>query len=128
MTLIEVIAGLVVLAVLISAVALARGRLLRQWETAQKKTQAARAVDRMLAGLGARWRDAGGMGSQCGAEAHGMWFELSRGDLASAAAIVGASTPAGFEVVGYGAIDGKSRVPNQRLVRVRYPIVGRVLV
>src|SRR5258706_2701202 len=49
-TLIEVIAGLVVLAVLVCAVALARGRFMRQWEAAQRRTQAAEAVDRMLAG------------------------------------------------------------------------------
>jgi hypothetical protein len=49
-TLIEVIAGLVVLAVLVCAVTLARGRFMRQWETAQRRTQAAEAVDRMLAG------------------------------------------------------------------------------
>jgi type II secretory pathway pseudopilin PulG len=48
-TLIEVIAGLVVLAVLVCAVALARGRFMRQWEGAQRRTQAAEAVDRMLA-------------------------------------------------------------------------------
>ena len=69
MTLIEVIAGLVVLAVLISAVALARGRLLGQWETAQKKTQAARAVDRMLAGwLGSESGDSIPVPSQGGLE------------------------------------------------------------
>jgi len=49
-TLIEVIAGLVVLAVLVCAVTLARGRFMRQWESAQRRTQAAEAVDRMLAG------------------------------------------------------------------------------
>jgi type II secretory pathway pseudopilin PulG len=49
-TLIEVIAGLVVLAVLVCAVTLARGRFMRQWEAAQRRTQAAEAVDRMLAG------------------------------------------------------------------------------
>jgi hypothetical protein len=49
-TLIEVIAGLVVLAVLVCAVTLARGRFMRQWETAQRRVQAAEAVDRMLAG------------------------------------------------------------------------------
>jgi type II secretory pathway pseudopilin PulG len=49
-TLIEVIAALVVLAVLVCAVTLARGRFMRQWESAQRRTQAAEAVDRMLAG------------------------------------------------------------------------------
>src|SRR3954451_17758609 len=50
MTLIEVLAGLVVLAVLISSVAVARGRFLRQYAEGQRKLQAADAVDRMLAG------------------------------------------------------------------------------
>ena len=49
-TLIEIIAGLVVLAVLVCEVTLARGRFMRQWESAHRRTQAAEAVDRMLAG------------------------------------------------------------------------------
>jgi type II secretory pathway pseudopilin PulG len=49
-TLIEVVAGLVVLAVLVSALTLARGRLTRQWAVAQTKLQVAEAADRMLAG------------------------------------------------------------------------------
>jgi prepilin-type N-terminal cleavage/methylation domain-containing protein len=49
-TLIEVIAGLVVLAVLVCAVTLARGRFMRQWEAAQRRVLAAEALDRMLAG------------------------------------------------------------------------------
>jgi type II secretory pathway pseudopilin PulG len=55
-TLIEVLAGLVVLAVLISSIAVARGRLLRQDAEARQKTAAAEAVDRMLAA----WVAAGG--------------------------------------------------------------------
>jgi prepilin-type N-terminal cleavage/methylation domain-containing protein len=58
-TLIEVVAGLVVLAVLISAVTMARGRLLRGWSEGQKKLQATQAVDRMLAG----WIGGGGSDS-----------------------------------------------------------------
>ena len=50
MTLIEIVAGLVVLAVLVSAVTLARGRFMRQWSEAEKKLQATQAIDRMLAG------------------------------------------------------------------------------
>jgi len=57
-TLIEVIAGLVVLAVLVCALTLARGRFMRQWESAQRRMQAAEALDRMLAG----W--IGGAGTQ----------------------------------------------------------------
>jgi type II secretory pathway pseudopilin PulG len=49
MTLIEVIAGLVILAVLVSSVTLARGRFMRQWGDADRKLQATQAVDRMLA-------------------------------------------------------------------------------
>ena len=50
MTLIEVIAGLVVLATLVCALTIARGRFMRQWESAQRRTQAVEAMDRMLAG------------------------------------------------------------------------------
>ena len=48
MTLIEILAGLVVLAVLISALTMARGRFLRAWSQAQRKLEATVAVDRML--------------------------------------------------------------------------------
>jgi prepilin-type N-terminal cleavage/methylation domain-containing protein len=48
-TLIEIIVGLVILAVLISSMIVARGRFLRQWSDGQRKIQAAAAVDRMLA-------------------------------------------------------------------------------
>src|SRR3954466_14904694 len=49
-TLIEIIAGLVILAVLVSAVTIARGRFARQWADSRKKIDATTAVDRMLAG------------------------------------------------------------------------------
>jgi prepilin-type N-terminal cleavage/methylation domain-containing protein len=49
LTLIEVVAGLVVLAVLVSSLTLARGRLMRQWAAARTKLQATEAVDRLLA-------------------------------------------------------------------------------
>lgn len=48
MTLTEIIAGLVVLAVLVSSVTIARGRFARQWADAQRDLAATRAVDRML--------------------------------------------------------------------------------
>jgi type II secretory pathway pseudopilin PulG len=49
-TLIEIIAGLIVLAVLVSAITIARGRFMRQWGEGQRRLDAAAAVDRMLAG------------------------------------------------------------------------------
>ncbi len=49
-TLIEILAGLVVLGVLISTVMVARSRSMRQWADADRKLEAARAVDRMVAG------------------------------------------------------------------------------
>ena len=49
MTLIEVVAGLVVLAVLVSSLTLARGRLARQSAEARTKLQATQAADRLLA-------------------------------------------------------------------------------
>jgi type II secretory pathway pseudopilin PulG len=48
MTLIEVVAGLVVLGTLLAAVTIARGRFLRQWGEADRRLQATRAVDAML--------------------------------------------------------------------------------
>ena len=56
MTLIEIVVGLVVLAVLISSLAIARGRFLRAWSEGQRKLEATAAVDRMLAG----WIGGGG--------------------------------------------------------------------
>jgi prepilin-type N-terminal cleavage/methylation domain-containing protein len=56
LTLIEIVAGLVVLAVLISALTIARGRFLRAWSQGQRKLEATAAVDRMLAG----WIGGGG--------------------------------------------------------------------
>jgi len=49
-TLIEIVVGLVVLAVLVSSITVARGRFMRQWSEAERGVQAAKAVDRMLAG------------------------------------------------------------------------------
>jgi hypothetical protein len=49
-TLIEIVAGLVVLAVLVSAVLMARGRLMRQWSESERKLSATAAADRMIAG------------------------------------------------------------------------------
>jgi hypothetical protein len=48
-TLIEVVAGLVVLSVLVSSVTLARGRFMRQWGDAKRKAAVTEAVDRMIA-------------------------------------------------------------------------------
>lgn len=49
-TLIEIVVGLVVLAVLVSSVTLARGRLMRQWSETERTVQAAKALDQMMAG------------------------------------------------------------------------------
>src|SRR5688500_4635616 len=48
MTLVEVMAGLVVLGTLLAAVTVARGRFLRQWAEADRRMQATRAVDALL--------------------------------------------------------------------------------
>ena len=53
---IEVVAGVVVLATVVAAVAIARGRFLRQWGDAERKLTAAREVDAMMT----RWMDAPG--------------------------------------------------------------------
>jgi hypothetical protein len=49
MTLIELLAGLVVLGTVLASISLARGRFLRQWSEAEQRMQATRVVDRMLA-------------------------------------------------------------------------------
>jgi prepilin-type N-terminal cleavage/methylation domain-containing protein len=49
-------------------------------------------------------------------------MEMIRRDLANGAAIVGATTPSGFELVGFGSIDAKTFAANQRLVQVRYRV------
>lgn len=49
-TLIEVLAGLVVLGTLLVAVSMARARFMRQWADADKRLEATRAADAMLAG------------------------------------------------------------------------------
>src|SRR5688572_15480186 len=48
-TLIEVLAGLVVLGVLVTSVTLARARMARQWADAERRLAAARALDAMVA-------------------------------------------------------------------------------
>src|SRR5437667_11221298 len=50
MTLIEVLAGLVVLGTVLASVTIARGRFMQQTARAQQKIQAARAVDEMISG------------------------------------------------------------------------------
>lgn len=47
-TLIEVLAGLVVLATLLTSVAIARGRFLRQWADADRRLAVAHSIDRLL--------------------------------------------------------------------------------
>lgn len=48
MTLVEVLAGLVVLGTLLASLAIARGRFSRQWADADRKLAAVRAVDAMV--------------------------------------------------------------------------------
>ncbi len=48
MTLIEVLAGLVVLGTLLASMTIARGRMLRQWGEADRKLQSIRAVDALV--------------------------------------------------------------------------------
>src|SRR5437763_958795 len=48
-TLIEVLAGLVILGTLLVSIAAARGRFARQWVEADRKLSAVRAADKMLA-------------------------------------------------------------------------------
>jgi hypothetical protein len=50
-------------------------------------------------------------------------FEMIRRDLTNGVALVASADASGFEVIGFGGIDAKTFLPNQRLVRVRYHIV-----
>jgi len=50
MTLIEVLAGMVILGTVLTSVAIARGRFLRQWRDAEQKLVAGRAVDELIGG------------------------------------------------------------------------------
>src|SRR4051812_10899949 len=50
MTLIEVVAGLVILGTILASLAIARGRFARQWAVADRKLEATKAVDAMIAG------------------------------------------------------------------------------
>jgi prepilin-type N-terminal cleavage/methylation domain-containing protein len=57
------------------------------------------------------------------AKAHsGLMLEVIRRDLANGMALLGTADADGFEVVGCGAIDPRTLLPNQRLARVRYRV------
>src|SRR5438477_11640215 len=56
-TLIEVLAGLVVLGTVLTSVAVARGRFLRQWKEADDRLTAAHAVDELIGA----WMSSGGV-------------------------------------------------------------------
>src|SRR6185437_1081783 len=49
MTLIEIIAGLVILSTILASLAIARGRFARQWAEADRKLTATRALDALVA-------------------------------------------------------------------------------
>ena len=49
MTLIEIVAGLVILGTILASLSIARGRFARQWAEADRKIAAARALDSLIA-------------------------------------------------------------------------------
>ena len=49
MTLIEIVAGLVILGTILASLAVARGRFARQWAAADRKLVAAKALDELIA-------------------------------------------------------------------------------
>jgi hypothetical protein len=49
MTLIEIVAGLVILGTILASLAIARGRFARQWADAERKLSATRALDALIA-------------------------------------------------------------------------------
>src|SRR5437016_4406954 len=54
MTLIEIVAGLVILGTILASLAIARGRFARQWADADRRLAAARSLDALIA----QWMDA----------------------------------------------------------------------
>jgi prepilin-type N-terminal cleavage/methylation domain-containing protein len=54
-------------------------------------------------------------------------MELIRRDLTNGTAVVGNANDAGFALIGYGGIDAKAFVGNQRLSYVAYRVAGGVL-
>src|SRR5947207_5843225 len=59
MTLIEVVAGLVILGTILASLAVARGRFARQWSAADRKLAAVRALDALVT----EWMNAPGDGA-----------------------------------------------------------------
>jgi hypothetical protein len=55
-------------------------------------------------------------------------MELIRRDLANGTALIGNANDAGFALIGYGGIDARTFVGNQRLSYVAYRVAGGVLV
>src|SRR6185503_13806697 len=89
-TLIEVMAGLVVLGVLVASIVIARGRAARQWAEAERRIVAAKALD----GVVSRWMEEGG-GGVVGAKGLGGLVWGGRGGGGE-----------GFRVGGGGRLEG----------------------
>ena len=85
-------------------------------------TLAAILMGAVLVAAGAVSRDRQRMESR-EAKAHsGQMLQVIRHDLANGMALVGLMNADGFEIVGCGAIDPRTLLPNQRLARVRYRV------
>jgi prepilin-type N-terminal cleavage/methylation domain-containing protein len=85
-------------------------------------TLAAILMGGVLVAAGAVSRDRLRMASR-EAKAHsGQMLEVVRRDLANGMALVGLMNGDGFEIMGCGAIDPRTLLPNQRLARVRYRV------
>lgn len=82
----------------------------------------------VLAGASALSRDRIRMETRQASEYSSAAIELIRKDLISSVAFVGRSTPDGFELISFNAIDPKSLLPNQRLVRIKYRLSRGILV
>jgi prepilin-type N-terminal cleavage/methylation domain-containing protein len=110
MTLIELLAGLVVLGTVLASVTIARGRFVRQWSEAQQRLEATRAVDAMVAGWlsGPRAKvPIGVRGTVPGMKQH-VWQTTVRPDKAAEA--VGASVVR-LEVFDRADADTARRMP-----------------
>jgi prepilin-type N-terminal cleavage/methylation domain-containing protein len=86
-------------------------------------TLAAIVMGGVLTATAALARDRRRMEARTTLDASSGVIEMIRRDLTNAAALVGAADANGFELVGFGGIDGKTFAANQRLVQVTYRVV-----
>ena len=86
-------------------------------------TLAAILMGGVLTATAALARDRRRMEARTTLDASSSGMEMIRRDLTNGSAMVGTSDANGFELVGFGGIDGRTFAANQRLVQVMYRVV-----